>query len=212
MTDLLSRFPARFGYALAIVLLVGLGCQRAQADVTVTETELRAPWEQHLLVLQSLSDAIGKAAQGTRGEALADSLAVLEVSLGEYETQVDRVIDRIIGDAQFAFVASETSEALSAQLGEVHSRFDSLYSALGVRERTEAAAAQASLDALRKTLAAKVAFESDVIRVRASASRQEIVALATRWWNGEERAIAVKKLVARMREQVEGIAHQEGAK
>jgi hypothetical protein len=31
------------------------------------------------------------------------------------------------------------------------------------------------------------------------------VELATRWWNGEERAIAVKKLVADLREKLEAV-------
>jgi hypothetical protein len=37
------------------------------------------------------------------------------------------------------------------------------------------------------------------MRALGSGSRQQIVELATRWWNGEERAIAVKKFVAELR-------------
>jgi hypothetical protein len=46
-------------------------------------------------------------------------------------------------------------------------------------------------------------------RVRASSSQQQIVGLATRWWNGEEWAIAVKKFVAGLRQQLEGISQEE---
>jgi hypothetical protein len=48
-----------------------------------------------------------------------------------------------------------------------------------------------------------------VIRIRASAARQEIVGLATRWWNGEERAIAVKKLVADLRQTLDALPRSE---
>ena len=209
MTCVPHRLGRQLAVTLLVALVVGFFCAGAHADVSITETELRTPWEQHLLVLQSLSGPIGATPQGTQREALADSLARLQVSLGEYETQVDTVIDRIIGDPQYAFVAAETSEALSLQIADVHGKFDALYALLGVGDRADVRAAQASLDALRKALAARVAFEADVIRIRASAARQEIVGLATRWWNGEERAIAVKKLVADLRQTLEALPRSE---
>jgi hypothetical protein len=202
----------RLAGTLLAAALCALGCVGAHAQVALSEAELRTPWEQHLLVLKSLSGPVGETARGPQREALADHLARLQVSLGEYETQVDEVIDRIISDAQFAFVAAETSAALSEQLAEVHGRFDALYSALGVRDRADATAAQSSLGTLRNTLAARTAFETDVMRVRASASRQETVALATRWWKGEEQAIAVKKLVAELRQKLEGLPIDERAR
>jgi hypothetical protein len=209
MTCVLHRLAHQLGGALLVALLVGFRCAGAYADVSITENELRTPWEQHLLVLQSLAESIRATPQARQRGALADSLARLQVSLGEYETQVDTVIDRIIGDPQYAFVAAETSEALSLQIADVHGRFDALYALLGVGDRADVRAAQATLDALRKALAARVAFEADVIRIRASAARQEIVGLATRWWNGEERAIAVKKLVADLRQTLEALPRSE---
>jgi hypothetical protein len=209
MTCVLYRLGHQLAGTLLVALLVGFRCAGAYADVSITENELRTPWEQHLLVLQSLAGSIRATPQARQREALADSLARLQVSLGEYETQVDTVIDRIIGDPQYAFVAAETSEALSLQIADVHGRFDALYALLGVADRADVRAAQATLDALRKALAGRVAFEADVIRIRASAARQEIVGLATRWWNGEERAIAVKKLVADLRQTLEALPRSE---
>jgi hypothetical protein len=209
MTCVLHRLAHQLAGTLLVALLVGFRCAGAYADVSITENELRTPWEQHLLVLQSLAESIRATPQASQRGALADSLARLQVSLGEYETQVDTVIDRIIGDPQYAFVAAETSEALSLQIADVHGRFDALYALLGVGNRADVRAAQATLDALRKALAARVAFEADVIRIRASAARQEIVGLATRWWNGEERAIAVKKLVADLRQTLEALPRSE---
>jgi hypothetical protein len=209
MTCVLHRLAHQLAGTLLVALLVGFRCAGAYADVSITENELRTPWEQHLLVLQSLAESIRATPQASQRGALADSLARLQVSLGEYETQVDTVIDRIIGDPQYAFVAAETSEALSLQIADVHGRFDALYALLGVGDRADVRAAQATLDALRKALAARVAFEADVIRIRASAARQEIVGLATRWWNGEERAIAVKKLVADLRQTLDALPRSE---
>jgi hypothetical protein len=209
MTCVLHRLAHQLAGTLLVALLVVFRCAGAYADVSITENELRTPWEQHLLVLQSLAESIRATPQASQRGALADSLARLQVSLGEYETQVDTVIDRIIGDPQYAFVAAETSEALSLQIADVHGRFDALYALLGVGDRADVRAAQATLDALRKALAARVAFEADVIRIRASAARQEIVGLATRWWNGEERAIAVKKLVADLRQTLDALPRSE---
>jgi hypothetical protein len=179
------------------------GAARAQADPAIVETTLRQPWELQLAVLQSLATSITSATDAQARAARADSLATLQVALGEYESQVDEVIDRIVGDPQFAYVAAETSEALGAKVAEIHGRFGALYSELGAQGRDDVGKAQSALDELRSALQVKSRFERDVVLVMASLSRQQIVDFATRWWNGEERAIAVKKLVARLREQLE---------
>jgi hypothetical protein len=186
---------------LALILVRG-GAACAQADVAIPESALREPWVRELAVLESLSATITSTPAGEDRVRLDDALTYLQVTLGEFEVQVDRVIDRIAADAQFPFAASETSEALGAQLSEIHARFDTLYAALGVQQREDVRAAQASLDALRQLLQDKVPFDRDVERAFGSGLRQQRVALATRWWNGEERAIAVKKLVAELRQKV----------
>jgi hypothetical protein len=165
---------------------------------------LREPWVQQLAVVQSLSGTITATIDAKQRASLVEQLTYLQVAIGEHESQVDQVIDRIVGDPQFAYIAAETSEALGDKLAEIHGRFDALYTALGVQQREDVRAAQASLDALRERLQAKVYFERDVVHVSASLSREQIVAFGTRWWNGEERAIAVKKLVAELRLKLEG--------
>lgn len=189
--------------ALAALLLWS-GPAAAQPDSLLSEAALREPWERQLAVLDSLSGAI----TSTRGDArtqLGDALAALQVVLGEFEVQVDQVIDRTLADAQFVYAAAETSQALATQLADVHARFDALYRALGVRDRDDVRAAQASLEALQAALRNKVPFERDLERAFGAGTRQSRVELATRWWNGEERAIAVKKLVAALREKIEGV-------
>lgn len=153
-----------------------------------------------MTLLQSLSEHI-HAMQPPQREHLADTLATLQVALGEYETQVDRVIDRVLADAQFPYTASTVSLELSQQIADVQGQLAMLYDSLGVRERADVRDAQDALDALRKTLQASVHFERDV--TVGTASHPQRVELATRWWNGEERAIALKKLVAQLRENVE---------
>jgi hypothetical protein len=187
---------------LALALLCTLSASPLKAQA-ITEAQLRAPWEQHLLVLQSMSTTIAAAAGEERRAALADRLARLQVGLGEYETQVDQVIDRVIADPQYAYIADKTSHELSVQLGDVHARFAAFYSASAAGERPDVQAAQAALDELRRILAGKSAFERDMLTALGSGSRQLIVELATRWWKGEEQAIAVKKLVGELRQKVE---------
>lgn len=172
--------------AWILAVLSVSGAAHAQSDPAIPESSLRDPWVAQLQVIESLSDT-----ESWPREALAD----LEVALGEYERQVDRVIDRIVGDPQFAYVAAETSQDLAQQLLQVHARFAAVYGTLGIADRSDVRAAQTALDRLRRVLADERPFEKDVLQALGSGSRQQIVGLATRWWNGEERAIAVKKAV-----------------
>jgi hypothetical protein len=204
------RASRRTLLAGALLLAAQVLPARAQGD-DLSEAALRGPWEQHLLVLQSLAGPIASTRDASQRAALADSLATLQVTLGEYETQVDQVIDRLIGDPQYSYAAAETSQALGRQLAEVHRQFDALYRALDATDRADVRGAQASLDALRLSLESGTAFERDVTSALGSGSRQLIVGLATRWWKGEEQALAVKNLVAALRQELEGLP-EGGAK
>ena len=195
----------RCAVALIAVLLCCTGTARAQGRGGLSEGELRAPWEQHLVVLQSLAPVILDTSTPARREQLADQLAALQVSLGEYESQVDKVIDRIVGDPQFGYDVSDTSEALGRQLADTHARFEALYATLEVSQRADVQAAQAALATLSETLARRGPFEADLYSTLGAMSPQLLVATATRWWKGEEQAIAVKKLVADYRQKVEGL-------
>jgi hypothetical protein len=168
------------------VVLSASGAARAQSDAAIPESTLREPWVAQLRVIESVP-----AVDPLPRDALAD----LESALGEYERQVDRVIDRIVGDPQFAYVADRISRDLALQVSRIHTRFAAVYVALGIVDRPDVRAAQESLERLHDVLSAEKPFEKDVLQALGSASRQQIVGLATRWWNGEERAIAVKQAV-----------------
>lgn len=195
----LRSFGWEWIHLLLVAGLLASAAARGQVGSAVPESALREPWVQQLAVIESLSGAIAAPGDAAARDRMIDALTYLQVGIGEYEAQVDRVIDRIVGDPQFAYIATETSRSLGAQLAEVHARFAALYTVLGVQEREDVRAAQSSLDALRALLEAGSHFERDVVSVFASAQRDQIVGLATRWWNGEERAIAVKKRVAELR-------------
>jgi hypothetical protein len=192
------------GLLLLAAGLLASAAVRAQVGAEVPESMLREPWVQQLAVVQSLSGTITATTDAQARARLVEQLTYLQVAIGEYESQVDTVIDRIVGDPQFPYIAAETSGALGDKLAEIHGRFATLYTALGVQQREDVRAAQGSLAALRDRLLARAYFERDVVHVSASLSREQIVAFGTRWWNGEERAIAVKKLVAELRLKLEG--------
>ena len=182
-------------------ILAWSGAAAAQSDAAIPETAMREPWVQQLAVLQSLSVPITNADTAVR-EELADTLAGLEASVAAFEERVDRVIDRLVADPQFAYAAAKTSSGLADQLTDALDRFERIYGVLGVRDRADVNDAQTSLLRLRDILQEHSAFEDDVMRALGAGSRQQIIALATRWWNGEERAIAVKKQAAELRQSL----------
>ena len=177
------------------------GAAAAQSDAAIPEATMREPWVQQLAVLQSLSVPITNADTAVR-EQLADALAGLEASVAAFEERVDRVIDRLVADPQFAYAAAKTSSELADQITDALGRFERIYGVLGVRDRADVNDAQTSLLRLRDILQEHSAFEDDVMRALGGGSRQQIIALATRWWNGEERAIAVKKQAAELRQSL----------
>jgi hypothetical protein len=197
--DLVIRRPIAVLPALLAAMLLWPIPVAAQTDAAISEATLREPWVSQLAVLESVTPLVTTADADKRAE-LGNALAGLGAALSAYEQKVDTTIDRIIGDPQFPYVADQWSQELAARVAAVRMQFDALYGALGVRERADVRAAQASLDALHETLERKSPFERDVIRAIGSFSRPQIVELATRWWNGEERAIAVKKKVAALRQ------------
>jgi len=189
---------------LAAGVFVWLWCAAAAAQVlaAIPEATLREPWAKHLAVVESLSQQIS-GTEANRREALADTLSILQASLGEYETGFDRIIDRLISDANFRYDATQVSFDLSQKVSDIGVHLDTLYALLDVQERADVKDAQAALQELHRLLHVKTLFERDVLA--GLVGRPQTVELATRWWNAEERAIALKKRVGELRERLEGI-------
>jgi len=201
------NFPGRWFVRSSTFVLLTLafanGTAHAQMSMQITESLLMGPWEQHLTVLQSLENTVmGLQDQKTK-TAVIDALFFLEPGIGEYEAQVGEVINRLAGDPQFAYVADETSSALSIALDEVHAQFENLYGALGVSGREDVQAAQQSLDELRSVLRLRKPFEIDVVNALGSGIPQIIIGLATRWWHGEEKAALTREYIAALRPRLE---------
>jgi hypothetical protein len=183
--------------ALALLATLVLAVAAARADQAIADATLREPWELQKAVVLSLMQA---APQGDAGAQAAAALDKLASGLARFEGQADTVLDRLVGDPQFAYVAAETSLRMSETLADVRDNFESLYTSLGVNQRSDVRAAQAALDSLQATFSRKTPFERDVEVALGSGSRQEILAFANRWWAGEERAIAVRKALAELKQ------------
>ncbi len=188
---------------VCLAACLGAPAAAQQVEPAISEAQLREPWVKQLAALEAAAGSIRSVKEAKARSTLADALATLEVSLGEYERQVDDVIDRLAADKQFVFAAAETSQTLGAQVADIRSRFQAVYAAVGALDREDVRAAQAALLELEQVLAAKRKFDRDVENASASGSRQPLVALATRWWNGEEQVIAVKKLAGQLRAELD---------
>jgi len=191
------------GWVVGVCAWLWCAAAAAQVLAAIPEAALREPWVKHLAVMESLSQQIA-GTQANRREALADTLSVLQASLGEYETAFDRSIDRLIADANFRYDATQVSFDLSQQVADIGVHLDTLYALLDVQERSEVKDAQAALQELQRLLHMKTLFERDVLA--GLMGHPQTVELATRWWNAEERAIALKKRAGELRERLEGIA------
>ena len=194
------------GVLTFVVTLTLCATARAQLNATpaISESELKQPWEQHLAVLQSLPDSALNAEDTQYRDGLVNALSSVESQIGEFEGEVDEVINRIAGDPQFIYVAEQASYALSQRLAKVHTQFGVLYTTLAIEEREDVRSAQASLDALRDILQKRQPFERDLLNAFGSGSSQQIIGVMTRWWYGEEQAIRVKNHLSQMRQQLDG--------
>ena len=193
----------RASRALALLAAFAPVTVMAQLDQAVSDATLLDPWDLERAAVLSLPDgwAAHDAPPQLRSQ-LDATLRKLDEGLTGFESQVETLITRLVGDPQFPYVAAETSAEMSTQIATIRENFDSLYAALMVQQRADVQAAQASLEALKTTLAQKTPFERDVQRALGSGSRQEILALATRWWAGAERAVGVRKALSGLQQRL----------
>jgi len=197
------------GFIVLGVVLCSSSPALAQWSSSISSGEIIEPWEQHLAVLQTLSGSISTVVDAQAGVQLAEDLAILETDIDAFGLEIDEFINRLAGDPQIVYVAAEISQALSIPLAKVHAQFNSVYSTFGIREREDVITAQESLDTLRKILHEKRKFENDVTNALGYGARQVIVALATRWWNGKEKSIEVRKAAENLRQQLDRVTAGE---
>ena len=188
--------------ALALVAVLAPAAALAQFDQAISDASLTDPWDLEKAVVLSLPVTSPALDEPHVRSQLHATLRKLDEGLAGFESQVLTFIERLVGDPQYAYVAAENSAEMSAQIASIEKNFDSLYTTFAVEQRADARTAQASLDALRSTLAQKTPFERDVSRALGSGSRQEILSLGTRWWMATEHAIAVRKAVAELKQRL----------
>ena len=200
-------FSRRLLVSLSASAFLGLalvnGAARAQVSMELSEGTLKAPWEKHLAVLQSLGQTITGLKEDKTRAAVVDALFYLESGISEYESKTSEVIDRLAGDPQFAYVAGEVSLEMSKVLDRVYAQFENLYGALEVSQREDVLAAQQALDDLRGLLRMKRPFDVDVVNALGSGIPQIIIGLAERWWHGEEKAALTREYIATLRKQLD---------
>jgi hypothetical protein len=188
---------------MLLALALVSGAVRAQVSMELSEATLKAPWERHLGVLQSLGQTITGLDEGKTRTAVVDALFYLESGISEYESKTSEVIDRLAGDPQFAYVAGDVSFEMSQVLDRVYAQFENLYGALEVSQREDVLAAQQALDDLRRLLRMKRPFDVDVVNALGSGNPQIIIGLAERWWHGEEKAALTREYIASLRKKLE---------
>jgi hypothetical protein len=188
---------------LALTIMFAPIAGLAQLDQAISDASLTDPWDLQKAVVLSLpggSLALDKPQIRTQ---LYATLGNLDEGLAGFESQVLIFIERLVGDPQYPYVAAENSAEMSAQIAGIEKNFGSLYAIFGLEQRADVRAAQASLEALKNTLAQKTPFENDVHRALGSGSSQQILALATRWWTATEHSIAVRKGVVDLKQRLE---------
>lgn len=175
----------------------------AQLGAEIGEQALTAPWLAHNAALGAAQRSASPPTDSAARDRRIDRLTLAQVAIGEFEAQVDELIERVGFDTQFGYVAAETSLALSRKLTEIDAALDAIYADVGVRDRDDVREARLKLRELAAALEKKTGFERDVVNALGSGVRQTRVDLATRWWKGEEAAGQVKELLARWREQLD---------
>ena len=193
----------KYARALSLVAVLAPPAALAQFDQAISDASLTDPWDLEKMVVLSLPVPSPALDEPRVRLQLHATLRRLDEGLAGFESQVLTFIERLVGDPQYAYVAAENSAEMSAQIASIEKNFDSLYTTFAVEQRADARTAQASLGALRSTLAQKTPFERDVSRALGSGSRQEILSLGTRWWMATEHEVAVRKAVADLKQRLD---------
>ena len=149
----------------------------AQLDRAITTQELMEPWSRAEAVLASIKEG------PTEPAPLNGTLSALDAALADLQSQQESVAMRIVGDPAFGYDASDISREMGIGLATVSARFEDLWAALHIGERSDVQAARAALGALQRKLSARNPFERDVLRALGSGGKQEILALSTSWWD-----------------------------
>jgi hypothetical protein len=193
------RSLSAVGCLLAIIASLAAGKATAQFDQGLSDQDLIDPWLHARLVVLSLTPLLETQTADDQRERLEMALSKLADQLSQLQTELEKVAIRIVTVPEFAYDAAHKSSELSTQVLDIEKSFDGLLEKLQVRERPDVRAMQGFIDSLGKTLHNGDRFERDVVRAIASGSRNEMQALAGRWWRVGESVEGVKLAVESLR-------------
>jgi len=157
------------------------------------------PWLRAKAVVLSLGPLLDPSAAGGQREHADADLSRLADELSALQSELEKVAIRIVAVPEFAYEASNKSSELSAQVLDIKKSFDALFGELQIEERPDVQAMQSAIDALRQSLYNKNRFEHDVVNAIGSGSKNQMQALAGRWWKVGESVEAVKLAIEGLR-------------
>lgn len=189
-------FPGAAWCTMVCLAILSWSEATAQLDQAITGKDLIEPWNRAKAVVLSLAALIDTSVAQDQREQLVRDLSKLEDELAALQAQQETVAIRIVSNPAFVYDTSVSSREMATQVAEIAASLDSLLGDLMVRERPDAVATQESLAALRRILEDKNRLERDVVRALGSGSKNEIQALASRWWAGAQSVEEVRGAVA----------------
>jgi hypothetical protein len=190
------------GCTMLCIAILSWGEAAAQLDQAIAEKDLVEPWSRARAVVLSLADLIDASVEPDKRTQLDRDLSRLDDELAKLQSQQENVAIRIVSNPAFVYDASVTSLEMSAQVSEIEASLDALLGDLMVRQRPDVVATQESLASLRRTLGDQNRLERDVVGALGSGGKNEIQALASRWWTGAESVEGVRKAVADVRRRL----------
>jgi hypothetical protein len=190
--------------------MLGSGGVMAQLDEAVPGKDLVEPWNRVKAVVLSLPDSFRTVAEPDKRSRLDRKLSQLDDRLAALQAQEESVAVSIASNPGFAYDAALRSEQMSKQVSEIEESFDALLTELMLGDRPDVVAAQASLASLRQLLHENHRFERDVWRAIGSGGKNEIQALAARWWAGATSVESVREAIADVRQGLSAAPGTEG--
>jgi hypothetical protein len=188
-------------YTIVLIAIVSSGEGVAQLDQAIPTKDLVDPWNRAKEVLLSLTQSFDSFEEQDKRQ-LDRELSALDDELSQLQSQEETVAIQIVSNPAFAFDASLSSDQMSRQVSEIGVRLDLLFCDLKVCRRPDVLATQESLASLGQILSDRNRFERDVIRALASGGKNEIQALAVRWWAGSESVGSLREAVANARREL----------
>ncbi len=187
--------------AIALIAMLSAGKALAQLDQAIPAKDLVEPWDRAREVLLSRAHLFDAVDEQNR-QRLDRELSALDDELSNLQSQEETVAIQIVSNPAFAFDVSLSSDQMSTQVSKIGKTLDVLFCDLMVCRRPDVLAVQESLDSLRQGLSDKNRLERDVLRALGSGSKNEIQALAARWWAGSESVGSLREAVVNMRREL----------